>query len=183
MTALPIVETKLGEIAAYIPTNLISITDGQIYLEQALFVSGFRPAIDITLSVSRIGGNAQHRRIKEEAGRMKLDYLQFLELEVFTRFGARLEASMEASIKRGKVLREILKQERLMPLPVSVHLAWLVAFNDGCFDNIDPDDVETKFDTLVQCTQHSALNLDSPRDDWSKLVANCLTRAEESAVT
>jgi len=183
MTALPIVETNQGEIAAYIPTNLISITDGQIYLEQALFVSGFRPAIDITLSVSRIGGNAQHRRIKEEAGRMKLDYLQFLELEVFTRFGARLEASMEASIKRGKVLREILKQERLMPLPVSVHLAWLVAFNDGCFDNIDPDDVETKFDTLLQCTQHTTLNLDSPREEWSKLVSNCLTRAEESTVT
>ncbi|MDX2486297.1 MAG: F0F1 ATP synthase subunit alpha, partial [Gammaproteobacteria bacterium] len=119
MTALPIVETNQGEIAAYIPTNLISITDGQIYLDHTLFVSGFRPAIDIARSVSRIGGAAQHRRIKEEAGRLKLDYLQFLELEVFTRFGARLEASMEATIKRGRVLREIFKQERLMPLPVT----------------------------------------------------------------
>jgi len=181
MTALPIVETNQGEIAAYIPTNLISITDGQVYLDQALFVSGFRPAIDITLSVSRIGGNAQHRRIKEEAGRMKLDYLQFLELEVFTRFGARLEATMEASIKRGKILREILKQDRLTPLPVTVQLAWLVAFNDGYFDNIDPDDVEKQFDTLVQRVQHSSLSLDNPRKEWSNLISDCLARVEENA--
>ena len=116
MTALPIVETEQGEIAAYIPTNLISITDGQIYLDQTLFAAGFLPAIDVTRSVSRIGGKAQHPSIKREAGRMKLDYLQFLELEVFTRFGARLEASIEERIRRGRVLREILKQERLSPL-------------------------------------------------------------------
>jgi F-type H+-transporting ATPase subunit alpha len=183
MTALPIVETKQGEIAAYIPTNLISITDGQIYLDHTLFVSGFRPAIDITQSVSRIGGNAQHRRIKEEAGRMKLDYLQFLELEVFTRFGARLEASMETSIRRGMVLREILKQDRLTPLPVTVQLAWLVAFNDGHFDNVDPNDVNEQFDALVQRAQHSDLTLDSPREDWSKLISNCLSRFKKRAQT
>lgn len=112
MTALPIVETKQGEIAGYIPTNLISITDGQIYLERGLFSAGFRPAIDIARSVSRIGGQAQHPRVKAEAGSMKLNYLQFLELESFTRFGARLEASMEEAIQRGLVLREILKQEQ-----------------------------------------------------------------------
>ncbi len=175
MTALPIVETNQGEIAAYIPTNLISITDGQIYLDHTLFVSGFRPAIDIARSVSRIGGAAQHRRITGEAGRMKLDYLQFLELEVFTRFGARLEASMEASIKRGRVLREILKQDRLMPLPVTVQLAWLVAFNDGCFDDVDPEDVVKQFDTLVQHTQNTSLTLDSPREEWLALISNCLS--------
>lgn len=179
MTALPIVETNQGEIASYIPTNLISITDGQIYLDQALFVSGFRPAIDIGLSVSRIGGSAQHRRIKEEAGRMKLDYLQFLELEVFTRFGARLEKTMETSIKRGKVLREILKQDRLMPLPVSVELAWLVAFNDGHFDGIDPDELDRQFEKLVQRTLHSELTLDSPREDWTQLIAACLDHDDE----
>jgi F-type H+-transporting ATPase subunit alpha len=183
MTALPIVETNQGEIAAYIPTNLISITDGQIYLDQSLFVSGFRPAIDIGLSVSRIGGNAQHRRIKEEAGRMKLDYLQFLELEVFTRFGARLEKTMESTIKRGKVLREILKQDRLMPLPVTVQLAWLIAFNDGCFDGVDSDALDNKFDNLVQRTLHSGLTLDSPRDEWSKLIADCFDQAGESNQT
>ena len=183
MTALPIVETKQGEIAAYIPTNLISITDGQIYLDHTLFVSGFRPAIDIARSVSRIGGAAQHRRITEEAGRMKLDYLQFLELEVFTRFGARLEASMEASIKRGRVLREILKQERLMPLPVTVQLAWLVAFNDGCFDGVDPEDIAKQFDTLVQHTRHTGLTLDSPREQWSDLISNCLSCTERKTQT
>ena len=139
MTALPIVETQLGEIAAYIPTNLISITDGQIYLDRDLFAGGFRPAIDIARSVSRIGGQAQHPRIKAEAGRMKLDYLQFLELEVFTRFGARLEASMETAIHRGRLLREILKQDRLAPLPVTFQLAWLMAFNDGLLDGTEPD--------------------------------------------
>jgi F-type H+-transporting ATPase subunit alpha len=180
MTALPIVETKQGEIAAYIPTNLISITDGQIYLDHALFVSGFRPAIDIARSVSRIGGEAQHRRIKEEAGRMKLNYLQFLELEVFTRFGARLEASMEATIKRGRILRELLKQDRLMPLPVTVQLAWLIAFNDGCFDNIEPEAVAQQFHILLQHTQHTNLTLDSPRDQWSELITRCLACTAET---
>lgn len=175
MTALPIIETKQGEIAAYIPTNLISITDGQIYLDHTLFIGGFRPAIDIARSVSRIGGNAQHRRITKEAGRMKLDYLQFLELEIFTRFGARLEASMESNIKRGRVLRELLKQERLMPLPITVQLAWLIAFNDGCFDDVDPDDAGMKFNILLQHTQHTNLTLDSPRKDWSDLIRHCLT--------
>ena len=179
MTALPIVETNQGEIAAYIPTNLISITDGQIYLDHTLFVSGFRPAIDIARSVSRIGGAAQHRRITEEAGRMKLDYLQFLELEVFTRFGARLEASMEASIKRGRVLREILKQQRFMPLPVTVQLAWLVAFNDGCFDDADSEVIAKQFDSLAQHTRQTGLTLDSPRKQWSDLVASCLTCPEK----
>ena len=131
MTALPIVETEQGEMAAYIPTNLISITDGQVYLDQTLFAGGFLPAIDITKSVSRIGGKAQHPRIKQEAGRMKLDYLQFLELEVFTRFGSQLEASMEAKIRRGRVLREIFKQERLAPLPIEFQLAWMVAYNEA----------------------------------------------------
>jgi len=183
MTALPIIETKQGEIAAYIPTNLISITDGQIYLDHTLFVSGFRPAIDIARSVSRIGGAAQHRRITEEAGRMKLDYLQFLELEVFTRFCARLEASMEATIKRGRVLREILKQERLLPLPITVQLAWLVAFNDGCFGDVEPEGVAKQFDTLVQHTQDTGLTLDSPREEWSNLIANCITCPERKTQT
>ncbi|MDH3342824.1 MAG: F0F1 ATP synthase subunit alpha [Gammaproteobacteria bacterium] len=174
MTALPIIETKQGEIAAYIPTNLISITDGQIYLDRALFVSGTRPAIDIARSVSRIGGDAQHRRIKEEAGRMKLDYLQFLELEVFTRFGARLEASMEDTIKRGRVLRALLKQDRLSPLAVTVQLVWLIAFNDGHFDNMEAEQAIAQFDILLQRTQHTKLILDSPREQWSELIARSL---------
>jgi len=177
MTALPIVETQQGEIAAYIPTNLISITDGQIYLERNLFAGGFRPAIDIRRSVSRIGGQAQHPRIKEEAGRMKLDYLQFLELEVFTRFGARLEASMEAAIRRGRVLREILKQDRFSPLPEAFQMAWLVAFNDGLFDTVELESIPQLLSGLQSGLQHAALTLDSPRDQWTKAVSAWLAPA------
>jgi F-type H+-transporting ATPase subunit alpha len=172
MTALPIVETKLGEIAAYIPTNLISITDGQIYMDRTLFAGGFRPAIDIARSVSRIGGQAQHPRIKEEAGRMKLDYLQFLELEIFTRFGARLEASMEATIQRGRLLREILKQDRLSPLSATYQMAWLVAFNDGLFDKINLDATQAMLEKLAEAVRHTDLSLESPRREWSTTVAN-----------
>jgi len=175
MTALPIVETKLGEIAAYIPTNLISITDGQLYLDHGLFVGGFRPAIDIARSVSRIGGQAQHPRIKEEAGRMKLDYLQFLELEVFTRFGARLEATMEAAIQRGRQLREILKQDRLSPLPVTFQMAWLVAFNDGLFEAANPDAISTLLAALEGPVRLTTLSLDAPREEWSAAVASWLS--------
>ncbi len=174
MTALPIVETKQGEIAAYIPTNLISITDGQIYLDRSLFAGGFRPAIDIARSVSRIGGQAQHSRIKEEAGRMKLDYLQFLELEVFTRFGARLEASMEAAIAQGRRLREILKQDRLAPLPATFQMAWLVAFNDGRFKDVAPESILTALNFLQRQSEQTTLTLDSPRQQWSNAVGEWL---------
>ncbi len=181
MTALPVVETKLGEIAAYIPTNLISITDGQVYLDQGLFAGGFRPAIDIARSVSRVGGQAQHPRIKQEAGRMKLDYLQFLELEVFTRFGARLEASMEAAIRRGRLLREILKQDRFSPTSATFQLAWLVAFNDGLFEDTDPDEVNTLLESLEHTVRQSSLNLDSPREEWRTAVAGWLTGTDRDA--
>jgi F-type H+-transporting ATPase subunit alpha len=176
ITALPIVETKLGEIADYIPTNLISITDGQLYLDRGLFASGFRPAIDIARSVSRIGGQAQHPRIKEEAGRMKLDYLQFLELEVFTRFGARLEASMEVTIRRGRLLRELLKQERLEPLPEIFQMAWLVAFNDGLLDQSEPDNLPAILQALEAGVRVASLQLDTPRADWQRAVANWLSQ-------
>ena len=176
MTALPIVETKQGEIAAYIPTNLISITDGQIYLDRGLFTAGFRPAIDIARSVSRIGGEAQHPRIMEEAGRMKLDYLQFLELEIFTRFGARLEASMETAIDRGRILREVMKQDRLTPMPVTFQMTWLVAFNDGLLDGVKPEEIPSLLDSLQHQSQHTTLTLDSPREQWGKTVATWLTK-------
>jgi F-type H+-transporting ATPase subunit alpha len=181
MTALPIVETELGEIASYIPTNLISITDGQVYLDRNLFSSGFRPAIDIGRSVSRIGGQAQHPRIKEETGHMKLSYLQFLELEVFTRFGARLEASMEVAIQKGRVLREILKQDRLSPLPVSFQMAWLVAFNDGLFEGVDIDTIPDLLESLEVAVRRTTLGLDSPRAEWSTAVASWLAQTHPEA--
>ncbi len=178
MTALPIVETLQGEIASYIPTNLISITDGQIYLDQNLFAAGLRPAIDIAKSVSRIGGQAQHPRIKAEAGRMKLDYLQFLELEVFTRFGARLEASMEKAIRRGRVLREILKQDRLSPLPVEFQMAWLVAFNEGLFNNVELEALPALLQQLQQHVAASLLQLKDERSRWLSAVRLWLGVAE-----
>jgi len=175
MTALPIVETQQGEIAAYIPTNLISITDGQIYLDHNLFVAGFRPAIDIARSVSRVGGQAQHKRIKQEAGRIKLDYLQFLELEVFTRFGAHLEQKMERSIQRGNLLRELLKQDRLSPLPETAQLAWLIGFNDGLFDDLQPDQVQQALAMVLQHVDKSGFDLDTSRDTWSEAIAGWLS--------
>jgi F-type H+-transporting ATPase subunit alpha len=174
MTALPIIEIQQGELAAYIPTNLISITDGQIYLDQELFAAGFLPAIDITRSVSRIGGKAQHQRVKEEVGRMKLDYLQFLELEIFTRFGARLEASVEARIRRGKVLRELLRQERRAPLPVEYQLAWLIAFNEGMLDGRLPEAIPALIKRLVAAVAGGRCTLESDRGVWRELVAGAL---------
>ncbi len=180
MTALPIVETELGEIAAYIPTNLISITDGQIYLDRDLFSGGFRPAIDIARSVSRVGGRAQHPRIKQEAGRMKLDYLQFLELEVFTRFGARLETSMETAIKRGHQLREILKQERFSPSSERFQLAWLIAFNNGGFEMVSLEAIPDLLATLEKSVSNTMLDLESPRDDWSEAVREWIGGASQA---
>ena len=174
MTALPIVETQQGDIASYIPTNLISITDGQLYLDQSLFDEGVRPAIDVARSVSRIGGKAQHPRIQQEAGRMKLDYLQFLELEIFTRFGARLEASMEERIRRGRILRELLKQDRLRPLPATFQLAWLVAFNEGLFDTATAEDVPTRLQSLESRVEGSGLGLDDAREQWVQQLASWL---------
>ncbi len=174
MTALPVVETTQGEIATYIPTNLISITDGQIYFDTRLFSAGVVPAIDVTRSVSRIGGKGQHPRIKEQAGRMKLDYLQFLELEVFTRFGARLEATMEAKIRRGRVLREILKQDRLSPLPVEFDLAWLTAFNRGLFDDVSPEKIGAQLERIASNLRTSQLTLDHRDEQWTEAVGNWL---------
>ncbi|HYE34415.1 F0F1 ATP synthase subunit alpha [Methylocaldum sp.] len=168
MTALPIVETEQGEIAAYIPTNLISITDGQIYLDRRLFGNGFLPAIDITRSVSRIGGRAQHPRIKEEAARMKLDYLQFLELEAFTRFGSKLEASMEEKIRRGQVLREVLKQERLVPLSPEFQLAWMMAYSAGRFDDPNSASIRRKLDVLADGLQRFPIELSASREEWNQ---------------
>lgn len=112
---------------------------------------------------------------------MKLDYLQFLELEVFTRFGARLEASMEVAIHRGRLLREILKQERFLPTSVSFQMAWLVAFNEGLFEQVDPDDMEALLERLEQTVRQSSLNLDSPREQWVTAVADWLSRTDKDA--
>ncbi|MFC7781339.1 F0F1 ATP synthase subunit alpha [Legionella taurinensis] len=174
MTALPIIETKEGEMATYIPTNLISITDGQIFFDESLFSSGFLPAIDITKSVSRIGGKAQHPQIKKEAGRMKLDYMQFLDLEMFTRFGAKLDAKMQKQIQKGRILREILKQERCSPLPIEFQLAWLIAYNEGFFDELNLEDIPKILNKIEEEIKQSNFSLGSPREQWKKAVKEWL---------
>ena len=181
MTALPIIETDQGEIASYIPTNLISITDGLIYLDRKLFVGGFLPAIDVTRSVSRIGGKAQDPRIKEEVGRMKLDYLQYLELEVFTRFSAKLEASAQKMISRGRLLRELLKQDRLSPLSIEEQLAWLVAFNDNRLDSLSAGKRAQCSDKISHYLATGALTLEAGRETWSESIGGLFSTAEDAA--
>lgn len=179
LTAFPLVETKEGEIASYIPTNLISITDGQIYFSEPLFSAGSLPAIDVSKSVSRIGGRAQDAGIRQEAGRMKLDYLRFLELEVFTRFGAKLEKSIEHQIQRGRVLREILKQDQRSPLSIEFQMAWMVAFNSGQFDEVGLEEISDYLGYLNQRVAASTLTLSSPREDWLAAVKRWFTEQGE----
>ncbi len=177
MTALPIAATEQGEIAAYIPTNLISITDGQIHFDSQLYARGVLPAIDISRSVSRIGGKAQHPAIKREAGRMKLDYLQFLELEVFTRFGAKLEASMEERIRRGRLLRQLLTQDRLDPHRPGDQLAWMLAYNDRLLDHTPAAELAATLQLLRKGARSIGLSLDSPRKDWKAAIHGWLSLA------
>jgi len=170
LTALPIVETQQGEISSYIPTNLISITDGQIYLDQGLFDTGTRPAIDVGKSVSRIGGKAQHPQIKRQAARIKLDYLQFQELEAFTRFGARLEAEMQTKLQRGCILREMLKQDRFRQSSETKLLVWLIVYNSGLLDEVAPGRVRRRLEKLNHAIQHSELSLETPLEQWQAQV-------------
>jgi len=167
LTALPIIDTQEGEIAAYIPTNLISITDGQTYFSHDLFSAGFLPAIDVTKSVSRVGGRAQASAVRVEAGRMRLEYLQFLELERFARLGTRLEPTTAARIRRGRLLREILRQERLTPRSIAAQLGSMIAFNDGLLDSLKPENVRKTLDRFEEEIRASGLSLESPRPEWS----------------
>lgn len=150
ITSFPIVETQLGDVSAYIPTNIISITDGQIYFETDLFNAGFRPAIDPGNSVSRVGSAAQTKEMKKISGRMRLDLAQFKELEAFAQFGsADLDESTRNKIERGKRVREILKQPQYSPLPIETEVALIYAINEGFFDEIDLENVADIKERLV----------------------------------
>lgn len=174
LSAFPIIETKQGQITSYIPTNLISITDGQIYFDAKLYASGQMPAIDITKSVSRIGGKAQFPNIRKEAGRMKLDFLQFLDLEMFTRFGAKLDAEKKLQIKRGQILREIFKQERLAPLSMKEEFAWMLAFNERFLDGVALEDISNALGGIFDSIGASTLEIDDSREDWVGFIKKCL---------
>ncbi len=141
ITALPIIETLAGDVGAYIPTNVISITDGQIYLETALFYSGIRPAINVGLSVSRVGGSAQIKAMKQVAGTLRLDLAQYRELAAFAQFGSDLDAATKAQIDRGQRTTEILKQPQYTPYPVEDQVWRSSTAVKGYFDDVAVDEV------------------------------------------
>jgi F-type H+-transporting ATPase subunit alpha len=136
LTALPIIETQAGDVSAYIPTNVISITDGQIYLETDLFYQGVRPAISVGLSVSRVGSAAQPKAMKQVAGQLKGDLAQFRELAAFAQFGSELDAATQAKIDRGKRITEMFKQTQYNPIPVEIQVAGLWAVQNGYMDKV-----------------------------------------------
>ncbi len=150
ITALPIVETQQGNISSYIPTNLISITDGQIYLSTSFFNKGIRPAIDVGKSVSRIGGKAQVEIMREVAGRLKIDYSRFLEVEVFTKFGMKIEEETAQLIRRGERLREILKQPEFHPRSLEEEIVSLMIVESGVLDPVEPAEVRNKCQEIMK---------------------------------
>jgi F-type H+/Na+-transporting ATPase subunit alpha len=160
LTSLPVIETQAGDVSAYIPTNVISITDGQIYLEADLFNSGIRPAINVGISVSRVGGNAQIKAMRQVAGTLRLDMAQFRELAAFAQFGAdQLDKVTQAQLGRGQRLTEILKQDQYVPLPVEKQVLSLFIATGGYVDNIPVPDVrrfENEFLQFVE-TSHAGI--------------------------
>jgi len=141
LTALPVIETQAGDVSAYIPTNVISITDGQIYLETDLFNSGIRPAVNVGLSVSRVGGSAQIKAMRQVAGTLKLELAQYRELAAFAQFGSDLDKATQAQLNRGKRLVEVLKQNQFEPLPFSKQILVIFAGTNGYLDDLAVEDV------------------------------------------
>src|SRR5712672_233676 len=150
LTALPIIETQAGDVSAYIPTNVISITDGQIYLETDLFNSGIRPAVNVGLSVSRVGGNAQIKAMRQVAGSLRLDLAQYRELAAFAQFGSDLDKATQAQLHRGKRLTELLKQGQYMPIPVEKQVIALFAGVNGFLDDIEVGQLRAFEDALYK---------------------------------
>jgi F-type H+-transporting ATPase subunit alpha len=148
LTALPIIETQAGDVSAYIPTNVISITDGQIFLETDLFYQGIRPAINVGLSVSRVGSSAQTKAMKKVAGSIKLELAQYREMAAFAQFGSDLDASTQRLLARGARLTELLKQPQYQPMPVEEQVASIYAGTQGFVDSIDVKDV-TRYEAAM----------------------------------
>jgi len=142
LTSLPFIETQAGDVSAYIPTNVISITDGQIYLESDLFYSGVRPAVNVGLSVSRVGGNAQIKAMKQVAGTLRIDLAQYRELAAFAQFGSDLDKATQAQLNRGKRLVEILKQPQFQPMPVELQIVSIFAGTRGFLDSLRVESVQ-----------------------------------------
>jgi F-type H+-transporting ATPase subunit alpha len=174
LTALPIIETQAGDVSAYIPTNVISITDGQIYLETDLFYQGVRPAINVGLSVSRVGSAAQLKAMKQVAGQLKGDLAQFRELAAFAQFGSELDAKTLAQIDRGKRIMEIFKQPQYNPIPVDVQVAVIWAMQNGYLDQVPVERVkefQTKFTEFLTTRKVELL----AKIDKEKALSDALT--------
>jgi F-type H+/Na+-transporting ATPase subunit alpha len=148
LTALPVIETQAGDVSAYIPTNVISITDGQIFLETDLFYRGIRPAINVGLSVSRVGSAAQIRAMKQVAGRIKLELAQYREMAAFSQFASDLDAATQRLLARGSRLTELLKQPQFSPVPVEEQVVAIFAGTRGYLDRVGVDDVG-RFESLM----------------------------------
>jgi F-type H+-transporting ATPase subunit alpha len=159
LTALPVIETQAGDVSAYIPTNVISITDGQIYLEPGMFNAGIRPAINVGISVSRVGGNAQIKAMKAVAGRLRIDLAQYRALEAFAKFGSDLDKSTLAELRRGARLVELLKQGQYLPMPVEKQVVAIYAGTNGYLDEIPAGEV-------VRCEQEFLNMMDLKHADF-----------------
>jgi F-type H+-transporting ATPase subunit alpha len=169
LTALPIIETQAGDVSAYIPTNVISITDGQIFLESKLFFSGVRPAINVGISVSRVGGNAQIAPMKKVAGRLKLELSQYRDLEAFAQFGSDLDVETQRTLARGERLVSTLNQSERSPLPVEDQVVHVFAATNGFLDRINVERVPEFLDGVTQRvhSEHSDLLEKIRGGDWS----------------
>jgi F-type H+-transporting ATPase subunit alpha len=177
LTALPVIETQAGDVAAYIPTNVISITDGQIYLEPNLFNAGIRPGINVGISVSRVGGYAQIKAMKKIAGRLRLELAQYRELEAFTKFGSDLDKATLAALRRGARLVELLKQGQYVPMPVEKQVVSIFAGTNGFLDALPVEQVqrfEKEFLELMELKHADVLQTISATKDLSEEVANSL---------
>lgn len=176
LTALPIAETDAGNLSAYIPTNLISITDGQIVLDSRLFAADQRPAVDVGLSVSRVGGKAQRAALRQVSGRIRLDYAQFLELEMFTRFGGVADARFRATMERGRRIRAVLAQQRFAPLREAEQVALLAALNAGVLDAAPPETIAALRERIGPALLARAGNLVKAIEAGDKLDGAALDR-------
>src|SRR6202030_3830676 len=187
LTALPIIETQAGDVSAYIPTNVISITDGQIYLETDLFYQGVRPAISVGLSVSRVGSAAQIKAIKQVAGKVKLDLAQFRELAAFAQFGSDLDASTKARLDRGQRIIELFKQIQYNPIPVELQVAVLWAMQNGFIDPVPVERVkefQNKLQDFLETRKESLLaSIRQKKQLDAELEANLKATLKESTAT
>jgi F-type H+-transporting ATPase subunit alpha len=180
LTALPFIETQAGDVSAYIPTNVISITDGQIYLESDLFNSNIRPAVNVGLSVSRVGGNAQIKAMKQVAGALRLDLAQYRELAAFAQFGSDLDKSSQAQLNRGKRLVEILKQPQYQPIPVEKQVAIIFAGTRGLLDDLAVEDCrafEAELYKFLENSRPGILNTIREKKAFDKPLETELTEA------